>query len=84
VANGKNTCVPDSIWSCHPGVVGGYLVEGHVPAADLRRLLRERPKALGIAVGGMPIGAPGMEQGPAQPYGTVAFDAGRNWLFERH
>lgn len=49
--------------SCHTAVIDGYVVEGHVPALDIRRLLAERPDALGIAVPGMPIGSPGMEQG---------------------
>lgn len=50
--------------SCHTAWVGGYAIEGHVPARDIRRLLRERPAALGLAVPGMPIGSPGMD-GPA-------------------
>lgn len=49
---------------CHTALVGGYAIEGHVPAADIRRLLKERPKAVGLAVPGMPVGAPGMD-GPA-------------------
>ena len=79
--------VPADFWTCHTGVVGGYLVEGHVPAADVQRLLRERPKALGIGVPGMPIGSPGMEQGPPsryQRYSTYAFNSRSNWVFERH
>mgnify|MGYP001312247431 CR=1 FL=1 len=62
--------VPTSMGSCHTAQVGGYFVEGHVPAADIRRLLRERPDARGIVVPGMPIGSPGMEhpQGIVQPY----------------
>ncbi len=59
----KKLGVPDRVRSCHTAVIGGYFVEGHVPAADIRKLLRERPKARGIAVPGMPIGSPGMEQG---------------------
>ncbi len=55
--------VPDAVRSCHTGVAGGYFVEGHVPAADVLRLLRERPAARGIAVPGMPLGSPGMEVG---------------------
>lgn len=47
--------------SCHTGIVGGYAIEGHVPAAQIQRLLREKPKALGLAVPGMPLGAPGMD-----------------------
>lgn len=77
--------VPYDAFSCHTATIDGYAVEGHVPAGDIRRLLRERPKAAGIAVPGMPIGSPGMEQGPPQPYTTIAFAAdGRTWTFERH
>lgn len=54
--------VPDDLRSCHTAAIDGYFVEGHVQAADIRKLLRERPKARGIAVPGMPIGSPGMEQ----------------------
>jgi len=50
--------------SCHTARVGGYAIEGHVPAADIRRLLKERPQAIGLAVPGMPVGSPGMD-GPA-------------------
>ncbi len=55
--------VPAHLASCHTALVRGYLIEGHVPAEDIRRLLAERPKAKGLAVPGMPIGSPGMEQG---------------------
>ncbi|HET7678922.1 MAG TPA: DUF411 domain-containing protein [Xanthobacteraceae bacterium] len=55
--------VPDAMRSCHTAEIGGYFVEGHVPVTDIRKLLIERPKARGIAVPGMPIGSPGMEQG---------------------
>ena len=61
--------VPDNLRSCHTATVEGYALEGHVPAADIRRLLAERPQAAGLAVPGMPIGSPGMEQGTTiQPY----------------
>ena len=79
--------VPADFWTCHTGVVGGYLVEGHVPASDVQRLLRERPKLLGLAVPGMPLGSPGMEQGPPsryQRYETLAFTARSSWVFEKH
>ena len=76
--------VPQGLWSCHTALVGGYVIEGHVPAADIKRLLRERPKVTGLAVPGMPLGAPGMEQGAAQPYATIAFDPRGNRVFERH
>lgn len=56
--------IPASLASCHTARVGGYALEGHVPVAEIRRLLRERPPAVGLAVPGMPIGSPGMD-GPA-------------------
>ena len=55
--------VPDNLRSCHTAQIGGYAIEGHVPAADIKRLLAERPKAAGIAVPGMVMGSPGMEHG---------------------
>jgi hypothetical protein len=70
--------VPADLASCHTAVVGDYLVEGHVPLSDVLRLLDERPPIAGIAVGGMPMGSPGMEQadGAQEPYNVIAFDAG--------
>ena len=56
--------MPERYASCHTARVGGYLLEGHVPAADIRRLLAGKPKAIGLAVPGMPVGSPGMD-GPA-------------------
>lgn len=53
--------MPNKYGSCHTAVVGGYVVEGHVPAREIERLLREKPNALGLAVPGMPIGSPGMD-----------------------
>lgn len=78
--------VPDDLRSCHTASVGGYAVEGHVPAADVRRLLSARPQAAGIAVPGMPMGSPGMEHGShRQPYQTILFTrAGRRSVFARH
>lgn len=77
--------VPDGLRSCHTAKIGGYAVEGHVPAADIKRLLRERPKAAGIAVPGMPAGSPGMEGGTKQPFTTMLFDrSGKSRLFARH
>lgn len=64
--------VPPSMGSCHTAVVGGYFVEGHVPAEDVRRLLAERPDIAGLAVPGMPMGSPGMEFGKAVPYDVIA------------
>lgn len=78
--------VPDDLRSCHTASIDGYAIEGHVPAEDIRRLLAERPEAAGIAVPGMPIGSPGMEQGDVrQPYATVLFTReGRRSLFAQH
>ncbi|WP_426162263.1 DUF411 domain-containing protein [Pseudoduganella sp. R-34] len=53
--------IPDRFGSCHTAVVDGYAIEGHVPAADIKRLLASRPKAIGLAAPGMPLGSPGME-----------------------
>ncbi len=78
--------VPQAMSSCHVATVGGYAIEGHVPAGDVKRLLKERPKATGIAVPGMPQGSPGMEQGrAADRYETLLFDAsGKYTVFARH
>jgi len=66
--------VPSVLQSCHTALVDGYVVEGHVPANDIIRLLTEKPKARGLAVPGMPIGSPGMEQGDEkEPYPVVIF-----------
>ncbi len=69
--------VPDDARSCHTGVVGGYTIEGHVPAAEIHRLLKERPQAKGLAVPGMPIGSPGMESASManQNYRVLLFKA---------
>ena len=78
--------VPDRLRSCHTAEIGGYAIEGHVPAADIKRLLAEKPRAAGIAVPGMPMGSPGMEHaGHAEPYETVLFDrTGKTRVFARH
>ena len=67
--------MPGRLQSCHTAIVDGYIIEGHVPAADIRRLLAERPTISGLAVPGMPIGSPGMEieGAPTQPYDVIAF-----------
>ena len=57
----KRLGLPDKLGSCHTAKVGGYVVEGHVPARDIQRLLREKPQALGLTVPGMPVGSPGMD-----------------------
>ncbi len=76
--------VPAGLESCHTALVEGYVVEGHVPADLIDRLLRERPRLAGIAVPGMPAGSPGMEAPGQAPerYQVVAFEAsGRTWVF---
>jgi hypothetical protein len=70
-AERKKLGMPDRLGSCHSAKVGGYVIEGHVPAADIRRLLKEKPKALGLAVPSMPPGSPGMEGPRAIPYDTL-------------
>jgi len=82
----RSLFVPDDLRSCHTARIGGYAVEGHVPAADIRRLLAERPDAAGIAAPGMPMGSPGMEQsGVREPYQVILFTRdGRRSLFAQH
>jgi hypothetical protein len=79
--------VPKEARSCHTGVVEGYVIEGHVPAADIQRLLKEKPAVVGLAVPGMPAGSPGMEvsSGQVQPYNVLAFDkTGKTTVFASH
>lgn len=76
--------VPAELQSCHTAIVDGYVIEGHVPAEDVRRLLAERPDVVGLVVPGMPVGSPGMEVPgqPAEPYQVLAFDkSGRTEVF---
>ncbi len=73
--------VPDDLAGCHTAFMGDYVIEGHVPLADIRRVLAEKPNILGIAVPGMPTGSPGMEMGESRDaYEVVAFatDGGRS------
>ncbi len=78
--------VPEHLQSCHTATIEDYVIEGHVPAADIRRLLAERPKARGVAVPGMPVGSPGMEQGAErEPYNVILFQGdGADTIFVRH
>ena len=78
--------VPGRLQSCHTGVVNGYVLEGHVPAADVQRLLKERPTVVGVAVPGMPVGSPGMEVGSTvQPYDVLTFNKqGQTTVFASH
>lgn len=70
-AERKKLGMPDRLGSCHTAKIGGYVIEGHVPAGDIRRLLKEKPKALGLAVPSMPPGSPGMESPRPIPYDTL-------------
>lgn len=71
--------------ACHTAVVGGYVVEGHVPAEDIRRLLAQRPPITGLAVPGMPVGSPGMEGAYKQAYEVLAFRrGGESTVFAKH
>jgi hypothetical protein len=78
--------VPEQLHSCHTAFVNGYVVEGHVPAADILRLLSEKPKVAGIAVPGMPVGSPGMEIGSRKDrYNVIAFNRdGTTRVFASH
>ncbi len=81
----RKYAVPDKLQSCHTATVGGYTLEGHVPAADIHRLLKTKPKAKGLAVPGMPAGSPGME-GPRQDaFSVLLFDAeGHVSVFQKY
>lgn len=78
--------IPEEQSSCHTAKVGGYVIEGHVPAADVKRLLDEKPEAVGLAVPGMPVGSPGMEQGDEkEPYEVLLVKKdGSTEVFSRH
>jgi hypothetical protein len=78
--------VRDDLRSCHTAKVGGYTVEGHVPAADIQRMLKDKPAIAGISVPNMPMGAPGMEQGGLKdPFDTIAFTKdGKTSVFAHH
>ncbi len=69
----KRLGVPADLAACHTAEVDGYVLEGHVPATAVRRLLKERPNAIGLSVPGMPAGSPGMEGGTPLPYDAVLF-----------
>lgn len=80
----ERTKVPEAIRSCHTATVGGYLVEGHVPAAVVQRLLRDRPDVVGIGVPGMPAGSPGMESPHPLAYEVLAWrSSGPPFVFAR-
>ncbi len=77
--------IPAEYGSCHTGRVGGYAVEGHVPAADIKRLLADKPKARGLAVPGMPMGSPGMEGPRKDAYAVwLVKDGGEASVYKRY
>jgi len=77
--------VPPDLQSCHTSFVEGYVIEGHVPAREIQRLLKERPAGAGLAVPGMPSGSPGMEQGARKdPYQVVLFSPSRRSVFAQY
>lgn len=68
--------VPNDLLACHTATVGGYVVEGHVPAQEMKRLLKTTPDVRGLSVPGMPVGSPGMERGNrVEPYSVLTFSA---------
>ena len=85
-AVGAGAGVTDELVSCHTATVGGYVIEGHVPAADIQKLLKEKPALAGIAAPGMPMGSPGMEQGGRkEPFDVIAFTKdGKKTVFAKH
>lgn len=76
--------IPNELGSCHTAVVQGYAIEGHVPAAEIKRLLAERPKAKGLAVPSMPLGSPGMEGPRNDPYDVLLVPADGGYSVYRH
>ena len=77
--------IPNALGSCHTGVVEGYAIEGHVPAAEIKRLLAQRPKARGLAVPAMPLGSPGMEGPRRDPYDVFLVHAdGRSTVYAHY
>jgi hypothetical protein len=77
--------VPSGVRSCHTALVGSYVIEGHVPASDVDRLLKEQPKAAGLSVPGMVTGSPGMEGSASKPYTVLAFQkTGATTTFASH
>jgi hypothetical protein len=76
--------VPERLYACHTAMVDGYLIEGHVPADLIYKLLKEKPQIVGLAVPGMPAGSPGMEGGKPEPYEVLTFDRnGRTTVYAK-
>lgn len=76
--------VPGQLSSCHTAIADGYVIEGHVPAEDIRRLLAEQPDAIGVSVPGMPPNSPGMDMPSSQTYQSVLFDGENMTVYNTH
>ena len=84
-ANREKLGMPEKLGSCHTATVNGYVIEGHVPASDIQRLLKEKPKALGLAVPSMPAGSPGMDSANPVNYDTLLVERdGSTSIFSKH
>ena len=82
---GGNMGVTRRLQSCHTAKVGDYVIEGHVPAEDITRLLKEKPQVAGLTVPGMPMGSPGMEGPPKDPYNVLTFQPdGKTAVYASH
>ena len=76
--------VPERLFACHTALIDGYVIEGHVPADVIEKFLKEKPRVLGLAVPGMPVGSPGMEGGKPEPYEVLTFDkSGKTTLYAK-
>lgn len=82
----RQSGIGEELAACHTAKIGAYVIEGHVPAPDIKRLVAERPDALGLTVPGMPVGSPGMEQGgETEPYDVLLIKKdGTTEIFARH
>lgn len=76
--------MPHALGACHTAVIDGYVIEGHVPVREIRRLLKERPRAIGLAVPGMPAGSPGMEGPRSDPYDVLLVLPDRSYKVYAH
>lgn len=77
--------ISTTLGSCHTALIGGYAIEGHVPAQDIKRLLKEKPRAIGLTAPGMPHGSPGMEGARSEAYNVLLIDkTGGTTIFNRH
>lgn len=81
----KKYGIKENIQSCHTAIIGRYIVEGHVPAQDIKRMLREQPGIKGISAPGMPLGSPGMEAKTSKPFNVLSFDkSGKTEIYSKH